>query len=147
MILMTVGALWQGIPGSVMGLLFARTLIGLGSGADYVLSPLIMAEHSNAKDRGKIFALGFGLMWSLGSVTASLLYIVLMAVRVSPDLVWRIVLAFGSVPSASVIYLRRKVPETARYLGRIANQPVAMEQVIRQANPQDTMPVALSPSL
>ncbi|MCL4318432.1 MAG: MFS transporter [Firmicutes bacterium] len=146
MILMTVGALWQGIPGSILALLLARTVIGLGSGADYVLSPLIMAEHSNAKDRGKTFALGFGLMWSLGSVTASLVYMVLMAAHVAPDLVWRIVLAFGAVPSASVIYLRRKVPETARYLGRVADQPKEMQKVIQEANPQDTGPVALPQS-
>ena len=60
--LMTVGALLQGFVTSPLELVLARTILGLGVGADYVLSPTIMAEHSNAKDRGKVIALGFGRM-------------------------------------------------------------------------------------
>lgn len=73
--MLTIGALLQAFVTSPTELAIVRFLVGIGTGVDYVLSPLIMAEHSNAKDRGKLIALGFGLTWSLGAITASLLYL------------------------------------------------------------------------
>ena len=39
-----------------------RFLLGVGIGADYVLSPLINAKYANRKDRGKLVAISGGLM-------------------------------------------------------------------------------------
>jgi MFS family permease len=41
------------------------------------------------------------------------------------------VLAFGCVPAISVLYLRRKMPETARYLGRVAGKAADATAVVR----------------
>ena len=128
---MTIGALLQAFVTSPAELAIVRFLVGIGTGADYVLSPLIMAEHSNAKDRGKLIAVGFGLMWSLGAVTASLLYLALSPI-VNYDLLWRVILAAGAVPAASVIYLRRKVPETPRYLLRIKGDNTHFIRVVKE---------------
>ncbi|QCO29462.1 MFS transporter [Metallosphaera sedula] len=130
--LMTVGALLQAFVTDPTELIIVRFLLGLGVGADYVLSPMIMAEHANAKDRGKIIALGFGLFWGFGATLAAILYLALQAAGVPPSLVWRIVLAAGAIPSASVIYLRRKIPETARFLGRIRGDTEGVKGVIRE---------------
>jgi len=113
--LITIGATLQAFVSSPVELALVRFLVG--TGADYMLSSMIMAEHSNAKDRGKLIALGFGMMWSLGAVTASLLYLGISPL-VSTNVLWRIILAAGVLPAASVIYLRRKVPETSRFLLR-----------------------------
>ncbi|BDC19824.1 MFS transporter [Acidianus sp. HS-5] len=129
--LMSIGALLQAFVTSPAELAAVRFLVGVGTGADYVLSPLIMAEHSNAKDRGKLIALGFGLMWSLGAVTASLLYLAISPL-VSTNLLWRMILAAGAIPAASVIYLRRKVPETPRYLLRIKGDNVTFTKVVKE---------------
>ncbi|MFP3163257.1 MAG: MFS transporter [Acidianus hospitalis] len=129
--LMTIGALLQAFVTSPTELAIVRFLVGIGTGADYVLSPLIMAEHSNAKDRGKLIALGFGLMWSLGAIIASLLYLGISPF-VTPSTLWRIILAAGAIPAASVIYLRRKVPETTRYLLRIKGDVKHFETVVKQ---------------
>jgi putative MFS transporter len=107
--LMTVGALLQAFATSPTELAIIRFIVGIGTGADYVLSPLIMAEHSNAKDRGKLIAVGFGLMWSLGAITASLEFLGMDTLSIPHDLMWRIILGAGAIPAASVIYLRRKV--------------------------------------
>ncbi|MCG3109572.1 putative sialic acid transporter [Metallosphaera sp. J1] len=130
--LMTLGALLQAFVTDPTQLIIVRFLLGLGVGADYVLSPMIMAEHANAKDRGKIIALGFGLFWGFGATTAAILYLALQAAGVPPSLIWRIVLAAGAIPSASVIYLRRKIPETARFLGRIKGDVEGVKDVIRE---------------
>ncbi|BDB99579.1 MFS transporter [Saccharolobus caldissimus] len=129
--LLSIGALLQAFVTSPLELIIVRFLLGLGVGADYVLSPMIMAEHSNAKDRGKIIALGFGLFWGFGATTAALIYLALTALGISPNLIWRIVLAAGAIPAASVIYLRRKIPETARFLGRIKGDLNELKQVIK----------------
>lgn len=130
--LMTFGALLQAFVTDPTQLIIVRFLLGLGVGADYVLSPMIMAEHSNAKDRGKIIALGFGLFWGFGATLAAVVYLALQAAGVPSYLIWRIVLAAGAVPAASVIYLRRKIPETARFLGRIKGDAEKLKGVIRE---------------
>ncbi len=38
---------------------------------------------------------------------------------VSTNMLWRITLALGVIPALGVLYFRRKLPETVRYLGRI----------------------------
>lgn len=130
MLLMTAGGLMQAFVPNIEWMIVARIILGIGAGADYVLSPLIMVEHSNAKDRGKTVATGFGLMWGLGAILASLVYMGLMAAGVPHDIVWRVTLGFGALPSLSVMYLRRRVPETARYLVRIAGDNTVAEGVI-----------------
>lgn len=117
--LLAIAALAQAFVPSVAWLIAVRFVLGLGTGADYVLSPLILGEHANARDRGKSLALGFGLIWGVGASFAAVLYLILHSVGVSPDLIWRIVLGAGAIPAASVIYLRRKLPETARFAGRV----------------------------
>jgi len=130
--LLAIGAVLQAFVSSPIELIIVRFLLGFGVGADYVLSPLIMAEHSNAKDRGKIMALGFGLFWGFGSTTSALVYLGLSALGLSPMIVWKIVLAAGAIPAASVIYLRRKIPETARFLGRIKGDMEGLKNVVKQ---------------
>jgi MFS family permease len=102
----------------------------IGVGADYVLSPTIMAEHANLRERGKKIAFGFGVFWCLGAFVAAVVLLVVQALGVPPSAQWRIVLAFGAVPALSVLYLRRKMPETARYLARLAGDGAGAREVI-----------------
>ncbi|POB09836.1 MFS transporter [Sulfobacillus sp. hq2] len=131
-LIMAIAALAQAFVTNIPELIIVRLILGIGVGADYVLSPLIMGEHANAADRGKSIALGFGITWGLGATFAAVLYLALQALHVPPNLIWRIVLAAGSVPAASVIYLRRKMPETARFLARIAGDSDGVEKVVAQ---------------
>ncbi|MCY0849841.1 MFS transporter [Sulfuracidifex metallicus] len=135
--LMTIGALLQAFATSPTELAIIRFVVGIGTGADYVLSPLIMAEHSNAKDRGKLIAVGFGLMWSLGAITASLEFLGMEALSIPHDLMWRIILGAGAIPAASVIYLRRKVPETTRFLLRIKGDVGKFQTVVKEITGQE----------
>ena len=115
-----------------MWLIAIRFILGIGVGADYVLSPVIMAEHANRADRGMALGLGFGTMWPLGALAAGIVNLVLQAVRIDPDLQWRLVLAAGAIPALSVLYLRRRMPETARYLARIAGDQEQAGRVIAE---------------
>jgi MFS family permease len=130
-LLMAVMAGAQAFAPTLWSLIAIRFVLGIGIGADYVLSPTIMAEHSNRRDRGKKIGLGFGVMWSTGAMGAALVSLLVGALGVDGDLRWRLVLAFGCVPALSVLYLRRKMPETARYLGRLAGDAAAAGDVVR----------------
>ncbi|MDE2515214.1 MAG: MFS transporter, partial [Rhodospirillales bacterium] len=45
---------------------------------------------------------------------------------------WRLVLAFGAVPALSVLYLRRRMPETARFLSRMEGDDAAAAAVVNE---------------
>ena len=125
-------ALAQAFAPNLTWLIVIRFALGIGVGADYVLSPMIMAEHANRADRGRALGLGFGTMWPFGALVAALVKLLLDALGVAGDLQWRIVLAAGCIPAFSVLYLRRTMPETARYLARIGGDQSGAAQVMRQ---------------
>jgi MFS family permease len=129
--LMAIMAAAQAFAPDLWSLIAIRFILGIGIGADYVLSPTIMAEHANRRDRGKKIGLGFGVMWPTGAVFAALISLILGGFGVDADLRWRLVLAFGCIPALSVLYLRRKMPETARYLARLAGDAAGATQVVQ----------------
>jgi MFS family permease len=71
-------------------------------------------------------------MWPLGALAAALLNLILQGAHVSGDLQWRVVLAAGAIPAFSVLYLRRRMPETARFLARLAGNKEQASRVIEQ---------------
>jgi putative MFS transporter len=94
-----------------------------------------MSEHANQKDRGKLLALGFATMSQLGPIVAALLALALLSgLHVSHDLTWRIVLGAGAIPALCVLYLRRRMPETARYLARLADNSEGAAAVVKSIN-------------
>jgi len=135
--LMALAALGQAFTPGIWWLIGARALLGVGIGADYVLSPMIMAEHSNARDRGKALTVGFSLMWVLGAIAAALLQIILEWLHVAPDLQWRITLGAGVIPAAAVIVLRRRLPETPRFFAHIKRDVEALKGVVAHVTNHD----------
>ena len=130
--LMAVAAFAQVFAPGLISLIAIRFILGIGIGADYVLSPTIMAEHSNRDNRGRKIGIGFGVMWPAGALVAALFSLVLLKLGVDADLRWRLVLAFGAVPALSVLYLRRRMPETARFLSRLEGDSDAAADVVTQ---------------
>ncbi|MCI2414449.1 MAG: MFS transporter [Candidatus Aramenus sp.] len=111
--LLTLGAFLSALSPNIYWLIAFRSLMGFGIGGDYPVSATIMSEYANVKDRGKLIALvfanqGFG---SLAAVAVG----AISAYSLPPELAWRVMAAVGAIPAATVIYLRRKVPETPRY--------------------------------
>jgi MFS family permease len=125
--LLSLGALAQAFISTPLQLAVARFLLGLGIGADYVLSPLVNAEYANRKDRGKLMAISGGLMWNLGALGSTLVTLA-VANSLPPEVAWRIVLASGAIPALIVIYARRKFPETPRYILYIQKDPKELQE-------------------
>lgn len=116
--LIFLGSAAQFFTTSYSFLFIARLIMGFGIGGDYVMSPVIMAENSNAKDRGKLMATTFSIMFLIGAVLAA--FVVQVAgTFINPAEAWRVELAFGAIPALFVIYYRRKIPETYRFKTRV----------------------------
>src|SRR3569832_1730068 len=128
--IMAAAAAVQAFAPNLWTLIAIRFVLGIGVGADYELSPTIMAEHANVRERGKKLAFGVGAMWGCGAIVAALILLALRAGGVSDDLQWRIVLGFGAIPALSELTLRRKMPESARYLARIEGMTEEAQQVL-----------------
>lgn len=109
-------------------LVIFRSILGFGIGGDYVLSPVIMAENADTRDRGKLMIMTFPIMAAFGAMLVafvdqiSLLYLPSSAV-------WHVVLAFGGVPALLVIYLRRKIPETPRFEARVRGNSTELSKI------------------
>jgi len=129
-----LAALAQAFMPGVWLLVACRFILGIGVGADYVLSPTIMAEHANRADRGRAIGLGFGTMWPIGALAAALFKLLLDAYHVPDEIVWKLVLAGGCVPALGVIFFRRNMPESARYLARVAADKAGAQAAMAQVS-------------
>ncbi|QTS84026.1 MFS transporter [Coxiella endosymbiont of Amblyomma nuttalli] len=122
-----IGALLSAVSPSFGWLLVSRILVGIGIGGDYPTSAVVASEYANRKNRGFLVLLVFA-MQAVGLIIGPLFASLLMFFNVPNYLVWRILLAFGAIPAASVFYLRRKIAETPRFL--LSKSPLEVSRVV-----------------
>ncbi|MFP3399734.1 MFS transporter [Acidianus sp.] len=115
--LLSAGALLSAFSPNLLWLIIFRMIMGVGIGGDYPISATIMSEYANVKDRGKLIALVFANQ-GIGTLVAVAVGAI-SAYTLPPDIAWRVMAGIGAIPAATVIYLRRKVPETPRYAALI----------------------------
>ncbi len=117
-IIMMVGAVASAFAPGFIWLVIARFVLGLGIGGDYPVSAVLMSEYSNRKDRGRLVGMVFS-MQALGLIVGPLVGLVLLSSGMSQSLAWRLLLGFGAIPAAGVIYLRSKMPESPRFKAQV----------------------------
>lgn len=100
-----------------------RLILGLAIGADYAIGATIISEFSPKKSRGKFLA-SDGLAWWVGAAFAYIVGYLLLPFGVNS---WRWMFAIGIIPAIVVLVLRRKVPESARWLAHQGNASGAKE--------------------
>ncbi len=122
--LMATGALACAFAPSFTWLLLFRLVLGFGIGGDYPMSAVLMAEYSNARQRGSLVSLVFG-MQGLGLVFGPVVALTLQAAGLGHDIIWRIMLGLGALPPLAVLYLRRAMPESPRYKALVRGQSEA----------------------
>jgi PHS family inorganic phosphate transporter-like MFS transporter len=129
-LLLVVGAVASALSTDFLELLVFRVVVGLGVGGDYATSAVITSEYANRKDRGRLVGTVFA-MQGFGLLAGPMIAAVLLASGVSHDLAWRLMLALGALPAASVVYLRRKIKETPRFTLSVKGDVEAATEAVR----------------
>ena len=112
--ILVVGAILCAFAWNFTSLFVFRLLVGYGVGGDYATSAIITSEYANRKSRGKLVGTVFA-MQGLGLLAGPLMASIFLSAGVSHGLAWRLMLGFGAIPAASVVYLRRRIKETPRF--------------------------------
>lgn len=121
-VLMALGALASALAPGFGWLLAARILLGVGVGGDYPISAVLMTEYANRDNRGRLVGLVFATQ-AIGVIVGPVLAVILLTAGVHPVATARVLLGVGAVPAAAVIYLRRKTPESPRFVARVLDRP------------------------
>ncbi len=127
--LMVGGAVASAFAPSLIWLLVFRFVLGLGVGGDYPMSAVLMSEYSNRKNRGKLVGLVFS-MQALGTVAGYIAGLTLLSAGVNADVTWRLLLGLGAIPAAAVIMLRRRMPESPRFLQQVRGEGAAAAEAV-----------------
>ncbi|HTT91442.1 MAG TPA: MFS transporter [Acidimicrobiales bacterium] len=113
-LILAAGAIASAFSPGYVFLIVCRIILGIGIGGDYPVSATIMSEYSGKQSRGRMVGLVFA-MQGLGLIFGPLFASFLLALGISDNLVWRLLLAFGAIPGLAVFYLRRQIHETPRF--------------------------------
>jgi PHS family inorganic phosphate transporter-like MFS transporter len=129
--LMVVGAVASAFAPNLAFLLVCRFVLGVGVGGDYPMSATLMTEYSNRRNRGRLVGLVFS-MQALGTVAGYVAGLALLSAHVPTGDTWRILLGLGALPAASVLWMRRRMPESPRYQQAVLGQAGRAAKSIEQ---------------
>lgn len=103
--------------GTVTGLEIWRLIGGIGIGVELITIDTYLSELAPRGARGKAFALFYGLAQISAPLVAFMAW---MLVPTAPFgfAGWRWVILFGSVGAVLVLFLRRRLPESPRWLAQ-----------------------------
>ena len=132
---------------NVWALIAFRFALGLAIGLDYPVAASYLAEVLPSKSRGRWLVGAFSLQ-AVGILLGALVGVVVLLI--TPEVSsWRIMLGFGVVPALVIIWLRRSVPESPRWLAqngrdeeavavteRLVGHPVAVTSADRRTGPK-----------
>jgi MFS family permease len=110
---------------SVWALIAFRFALGIAIGLDYPIAASYVAEVLPARNRGRWLVGAFSLQ-AVGIMLGALVG-VLVLVALPHVESWRIMLGFGVVPAIAIIFMRRRVPESPRWLAQNGREDEAKE--------------------
>ncbi len=102
-----------------------RFVLGLAIGLDYPIAASFLAEVLPSKNRGQWLVGAFSLQ-AAGILLGATVGVIVIEIAPHVDS-WRWMLGFGIVPAAIIIWLRRKVPESPRWLAQNGREKEAKE--------------------
>lgn len=109
----------------VWSLMAFRFALGVAVGLDYPIAASYLAEILPSKARGRWLVAAFSLQAG-GILLGAVAGVVILQLRPQIDS-WRILLGFGAVPALVIIWLRRAVPESPRWLAQNGREREACE--------------------
>jgi putative MFS transporter len=143
------GMIWSIATFAVMSLVCAfswdyhsfllfRLIQGFGLGGEVPIAAVYISELANANSRGR-FVMLYELIFPVGIVAASLL-----GLWIVPTLGWQYMFVIGAIPAVMVLFLRRVLPESPRWLassGRTTEAEAAMSLIERETEKATGLPL------
>lgn len=124
-----VFALLSALAPTVGWLIAFRFLLGIGIGADYPISASYVSEIAPSRVRTRLLVGTFSFQ-AVGQLLGVLVGLVIL--NLDPNVsAWRWMLAFGVVPAVAIVWLRRSVPESPKWLDATGEVERAAEVVSR----------------
>jgi MFS family permease len=112
----TVGTVLTAFSMNPMWYFVCRAITGAGIGGEYAAINSAIDELIPAKYRGRIDIAINGSFW-VGAAAGALLTIPLLdPTKVNPELGWRLAFGLGAVLALGILFVRRNVPESPRWL-------------------------------
>ena len=119
-------------------LLAFRIIQGFGLGGEVPIAATYISELARTSVRGR-FVLFYELIFPVGIVSASLL-----GFWIVPTLGWQYMFLIGAAPAVLVLFLRKVLPESPRWLasvGRLADADAAMSLIERETEKATGQPL------
>lgn len=119
-------------------LLVFRLIQGFGLGGEVPIAAVYISELARTNVRGR-FVMLYELIFPVGIVAASLL-----GLWVVPTLGWQYMFFIGAIPAVMVLFLRRVLPESPRWLagaGRLEEADAAMTQIEQETQKATGQPL------
>jgi MFS transporter, putative metabolite:H+ symporter len=119
-------------------LLVFRLIQGFGLGGEVPIAAVYISELARTNVRGR-FVMLYELIFPVGIVAASLL-----GLWVVPTLGWQYMFFIGAIPAVMVLFLRRVLPESPRWLagaGRLKEADAAMTQIEQETQKATGQPL------
>ena len=121
-----------------IGLLIVfRFMVGVAIGLDYPISASYLSEILPKKSRGRWLVGAFSLQ-AVGILLAAVIgLIILLAISGEAagstsidqiNIAWRVMLGFGAIPALVIIFVRRKTPESPRWLAQNGYETLTKEE-------------------
>ena len=108
----------------IWSLIAFRLVLGVAIGLDYPIAASYLAEVLPSGGRGRWLVGAFSLQ-AVGILLGAVVGVVVLQVAPEVDS-WRWMLGFGAVPALLIIYLRRRVPESPRWLAQNGQEAEAI---------------------
>ena len=131
--------------------LLFRFLTGAGIGGEYAAINSAIQELIPARYRGRTDLVINGTFWLGAALGAGAAIVLLEPDRFGPDMGWRLAFGIGAVLGACVLFLRRHLPESPRWLmthGQIAEAERTVDDIettVRRARPDAPLPAPGKP--
>ena len=109
-----------------------RFLLGIAIGLDYPIAASYLAEVLPQKNRGRWLISAFSLQ-AVGMLLGALVGVIILLL-LPDETSWRWMLGFGVIPALIIIWLRRKVPESPRWLAQNGHEQEAIKIVEELTN-------------
>ncbi len=133
-----IGSLVCAFAWSYESLLVFRLIQGFGLGGEVPIAAVYISELARSNSRGR-FVMVYELIFPVGIVAASLL-----GLWIVPKLGWQYMFIIGAIPAVMVLFLRRVLPESPRWLataGRFAEAETAISYIERQTQKATGQPL------